>query len=415
MASVSDRLLFEKNQPSVPTQSMITTLYPTSGKDVQAGQKIVIEIPTGGGAPGQNLVGNMSYLMFNYKNLGSAICALPYGGVKSLFEKVELFSAGKLVHSLDKYADWNALLLDIGTNVSDASGLEAFTTGQKDTLGSRSGAQVASGGERTFVCELPSMILNQHKHIPTYALTGGLRLEITLASNLNGGVWTSADTSPGWEIKNFQANLQYSNVSAEAHRLIAGENGANIEQSLSLWETFHDMTIQDGSTGYSALIPCRKNSIKTICSTFKQASAPGQDDDCLSRFNLGVTSYNYVVNGKNAPVVPVTGNTTNGRAQMAMELARAFHKVSGVKKGRISGLNYQVADNRKQNCTFAIAVDLEGTPNKSNSSFSGVNTVSSPPQLQASFTDPGGSVETIHHVHYDAVMSISNGMMSIAY
>ena len=128
-----------------------------------------------------------------------------------------------------------------------------------------------------------------------------------------------------------------------------------------------------------------------------------------------MTQYNYVVNGKNAPLSgPVTGSNAKGRAQMAMELCRAMHKVSGVKKGQINSTNYHAADAGAQQCTFCIAVDLEA-PNKSNSSFSGVNTVSAPPQLQARFTDPTKSIQTIHSVHYDAIMTISNGMMSIAY
>ena len=414
MASVSNNIIYSKNQPSIPTISQITNIYPTSGKDAGSGTKIVLEIPTGGGAAGQYLCGSMSYLKFNYSNKSTdKSVTLPYGGCNGLFEKVELYSAGRLVHSLNHFADWSSVMLDVGSDPNMGTGTDDMISGQQGG-GVRKGQTVAASSKKQFCCQIPSLILNRHEDTPTYLLSGGLRLEITLVNSTDGGTWEAAASTPDFSLDDFTANLQYSNISSEAQSIVSAKNGPTPESSLSLYEVFTDVINKD-ETSSSKLIPCRKSSVKTIISWWKPSLAATAQQDSVSRDRLEVNSYSYVLNGKNIPTQPVTGSNELGRNGMIMEIARAYHRVSGGNRVGKLGADYDTSDaGRANSSTFMIAVDLEQTSRKSNSVYSGINTFSAPPQLIMDFNANSATKTGYHCVHYDAVLKIANGQMSVS-
>jgi len=278
--------------------------------------------------------------------------------------------------------------------------------------------RILENEKRTYCIPLVSAILNCEKYIPLILMNAGLTIEITLAPATEIGVWTATtDVATGLTTGDYEL----SNVSYVAHLVdmdrsfydaLRGEMALSGSVAIhgQTWKHY-GATINANDTSPVINIPARAKSIKSIFSTFRDATTSTNEAANNLEFSTGVlqrqniSSWQYKVGSVAYPQASVAVSNTE-LAPTLCEVLKAFGKLGDISTNTLfSKLSFSanvtnavatlVGSNLQ---TFCIAYDCEGF--QKSALESGINTAERALPISLELTRSAATAHSVTNDNY---------------
>lgn len=390
---------------AVPARSYRINISPINGAVFQPGSTIKFDIPTGGATFLDN---KQSFLKLRYSNTGTTPQSLN-GSALGAISRLEIFHGGQLLETISDYNVLAQAFVDATASSSWRSAQGAAMWGTSSNLAT--GSTISNGASGVFCVPLMSGIIGAHlsKYLPLALMDSApLRVELTLA-NATGGMTSSTDVAPAWEVSDVEYVAQVTELSADAMRMLRSAMPAVVEVSSESFRAYN-FVVGSGVASVSELIPAKFSSLKGIYSAFRKVSdLTANNLSAVGRFMPTATpesmTSQYRVGPLNIPQKPIAGVREH-----CAELMKSFHAVSDVAGGGvISYTNYSGA-------AFLMGQELESFAHSSDTIEAGMNTLSQSVYLDV--TIPGGASAAARldvFAHFDQFLVISNGLASVRF
>jgi hypothetical protein len=354
----------------------------------------------------------------------------------SVINRLDVFHGSNNLESVQQYNMLMTHYLDFNYNTAQRAGLSTIYGTATD--GTRAGLQILGANNCSATVCMPILSctvgLGADKYLPVGRLADDIRLEFQIEA-LNTGMVSTATLTTGWTITSFEIEASYIELSDEAEEMV--RSVAPVSSPVFLHGTswrHYISSLPASQSGFSALIPARFASLKTLIVHPRQSATTGTIDTyCLSsRSNPQITSWWFRVGSALIPAkfcVLENANTTGGYAESMALIVQSFHALAS--SGNCAGIDasqYNVRDaaaltgtsvkqaettsNSYKNA-FAIALECEGFSNRSDLIICGMNTLSQ--QVYFEFNSAGSNVaQTLDFFAcFDQILVLDqNGLLS---
>jgi len=411
------------------------------------------------GANMTNQVLDSNYTMVNGKvkvvidtasSATNAVCHL-VSSMASIIGYSQDVVNGAVINTVAHYGLLQDLLLCLYLSYSERTGVYSaawacddfsFTSG---TIGGTNGLQImtTSTGTKYISFSFPILsiwgILSNTQFIPLERFNGNIGWNMYNANIVPIASYCSAVTTAGaltLTIQDLQLMLKVIDLGTEAGRMLSESIGPNLNIKVDCW-TSTPSTINSGSSGNPQLsIPVRKNSVRSIFTTFGVSTVSGT---CLNGLYDkivpgGLSDVYWLVNSVRKPqyslnpvqnpalvfqqMLDATGNTTvhshrglmnrynylNGNVDStALTNDESFIFLANGLRTLPDGQTCSLA---KAPACFILGLNTETS--NSPSMFCGVSTLSMDMYLVCNFSVSVGSnnITATHHVLYDGVLTV---------
>jgi hypothetical protein len=296
----------------------------------------------------------------------------------------------------------------------------------------RGGTTVAAGASQTFCIPIISSVFGTFvsKLLPLGAISNDLRLEVLLASVQNAVVGTGAVTgaNPAINYQVTEAVLQLSmlELDGDAQRMIDASVGGNYYISTECYRNYSTV-LAAGSTTDSVLIPARFSSVKSILAIYRPAANVNNAD--ATRF--AQTSRVNPYSGAGASLqfqigsAVVPANPIKTSAELYVEAVKAFHNFGHTTQASCIEADTWAARIEPGSPTptnigtFFVGYNTESIANRSDVLNTGISTLNQNVFMQSTYTTAvvGLPVQTRldMFVHFDGVLAIENGIVSMKF
>ena len=408
-------------------QEEVTTVPITGVSSYLPGSYFIINIPRT--APNCVFDPNNSFLRFRVVNNNAADGAtlrLDHS-VDCLFSRVEILMAGNPIEVIDNYASLSAMLTDISVEPNYRATVMSLLKGCNFTVGDPTGVTIAGAEAKYFSTTLISGVVGSlaRSYIPIFALDGPIQIKITLVNNVQAGFWSATPT----------ANFSIDNIEYHANMIRLSDSVMSMIQSPSYtiysegWSNYNALVAQS-TTSLEQLIPCRYSSLKTVLVAMRlqtnvnNAGSTSGVAFPLARSTMSIQDWAFRLGSLVIPPQRCKGSGS-GHVESYEQLKKAFHcggniiTTFGVLRAdnyvdstrNASGVNVLSSS---QGC-HVLGCDMEVYSGKSGSILSGINTSGN--DLYFSATFPSAGIASIalfdYMLHYDMVLKIENGIMTV--
>ena len=407
--AVSDTVLYNLKPSAARSRSYRASVAPINASTFAPSSMAIFSIPCG--RKNTYIDVNQSYIKFSVKNNDATLGQFNIDNNASCFiNRIDTFSSGNLLESVQAYNQVYTYLMDFQTNPSHKLGLAnmyGMNTLCDTPSNCRSGQTIKAGQTSTFCMPLLNSLLGMgaDKAFPAGFLNSDVRLEITWESQTTAVCYTATPTG-SWQVIFAELELCYIELEDTAQHMVDSitPNG-NVYLHGNSWRHYVS-NLPASSTGvYSTLVPARMASIKNLILLPRRSTEiVGTTSYSLSsRINPTITSWWYRVGAVLCPARPIqlsNNQNTYGYSEAFMELQKSFHSVTSPEyTGSCPYTQYCVCDSAATDLgvggiaaggvllpsvttssyanAFALALELETFSGKSNLLLSGLNTLNS--------------------------------------
>ena len=330
------------------------------------------DVAAGGGGAGANQV--------LFKDIGCPYIKrlrIESGGVtlEDIHEYGRLYAMLELAQfSVDNFTNENGVLLGQSNQLANVGALNATVQNNPNYCGHHDDNVIIDNATtRTFCVPLVSALLNCEKYIPLILANAGITLEITLAPNIEVGVCgTSVDPpvaiAPLYSVSKCCYNAHLVDLDRSFYDALRMEMAVSGSISLNGQTWRHYSTQMNANTTNASInIPARQKSIKSIFTTFRNATYNTNAD--LNSFSIGVfqrqqlTSWQYRIGSVNYPQSAIEVSDTNLSPSLC-EVLKAFGKLGDISTNTCMnpttyGANVDAPLSNHNVQAFVIGYDLE--------------------------------------------------------
>jgi hypothetical protein len=400
-----------------------SAIAPQNGAEYNLGETIILNIPTGANLVGS---GQDSILKFNV-NFRSGAANTTYklnrSGAYSIIQRMRIFLGSTLLSDIDSYGNLMDLLMTTQQSTDSIAGKYSIMAGTtinpvNDTL--------AAGTDEVLQFAIPfvSIFSWSQNYIPLFAMSGPLRIELQLLSNIRQFIHSSSAL-----VDHSTAPKLITGVELVMNMMEISDSGMNIIKSAIgnspvQWVVQDYKNSQSGGTlrttvtQLSIPIPAKYNSLNSLFWTFRHAGntaglATFPSNESLT-FNL--KEYFVRLGPRTVPTKP-----PNSLPEFCTELLRALGSPSDVNhECNLSAVSYSkvLPDIADIVGAFYLGLDLESYSNTDMTSvYSGYNSSTEDIIFNPTFNGQANNVDIRIDTYalYDCLISLENGVATAFY
>ena len=406
--AVSDTVLYNLKPSAARSRSYRASVAPINASTFAPSSMAIFSIPCG--RKNTYIDVNQSYIKFTIANNDVSANNFCIDNNASCFiNRVDTFSSGNLLESVQAYNQVYSYLMDFQTNPAHKVGLaNMYGICPTDTPATcRSGATLKGGQKSTYCMPLLNSLLGMgaDKAFPAGFLNSDVRLEVTWESQTKAVCYSSSTPTGSWQVIFAELELCYIELEDTAQHMVDSQTpNGNVYLHGNSWRHYVSNLPASSAGVFSTLVPARMASIKSLVLLPRRSTEiNGTQAYALnSRINPCITSWWYRVGAVLCPARPIqlsNNQNTYGYSESFMEIQKAFHAITSPEyTGSITMSQYSVCDSAidlgvggittggvlaAQTTTtsylnaFALALELETFSGKSNLLLSGLNTLNS--------------------------------------
>jgi hypothetical protein len=349
------------------------------------------------------------------------------GSAASLIRKMDEYSSGNLLSSLDNYNALFDVLFARGVPTASESSYSIWM-GTSETVDPNSigqGAELTLGTPRTVCVPILSPCMGNLSELncPVYAIDD-LRLEITLASVMNAFARTGQDTVT---ISNVSLELEFLELSEDAMRMAIQYNGkdGSISYNSSAFRAYVNSLPADAAGTQTMLINSKFSSLKTVYSMFldRDGSSAGYSTTSRPKY---IQKYQLKVGANQIPQKPI-----DSLAEFFLYGQMARHSGPGslvskgstnlTKFGRVDptitgGVTAATNAASSHLNDFYVAVSTDSVAGSSDVMMSGINTIGENVFVEVEMnTGAKPALQVASFAEYDCIFVIRDGLVSVKF
>jgi len=421
--SLPKQCLYTNKINSSYARNFQSAIAPQNGTEYNFGETIILNIPTA-----QNLVasGQDSILKFNFnlRNESGAIATYKFNrsGAYSIFQRMRIFLGSTLLSDIDNYGNLMDLLMSSQQSTDAVNGKYSIMAG---TTSDPVGATLANTTNMVWNYAIPlvSIFSWSQNYIPLFAMSGPLRIELQLISNIKQFVHSDQLLTTHSTLKivdNVELVMNMMEISDSGMNIIRNAIGNSpVQWVVQDYRNYQYVnTLRSTITQLSIPIPAKFNSLNSLFWTFRSsANTAGVNTfPANESVNFALREYFVRLGARTVPTKP-----PNTIPEFFTELLRAVGSPSDVNhECNIRDTTYFKASPNigAPVGSFYLGLDLESYSNTDMTSvYSGYNSSTediffTPTfSAQASATD----VRIDTYALYDCLISLENGVATCFY
>lgn len=444
MSALTSDLQFSLKATMAKAKSTRVNISPIQGAGVlNPGDRVSFDVPCG--KRGMYVDPSGSYIQFKVKNTDPTTAnkiALD-GSAASLINRMEVYSGGSLLESIQNYnvlyqglIDTQVSVVDRLTTLSIASGTDQQADSSTVNV-SRGGPTIAGASSAVFNLPLLSGVLGNmaSKFLPVGAINNDLRLEITLEQAAIALISHAAAT-PGYQVTEFTLILQILELGDEAQAMVEQMTGGNYMISSETYRNASTL-LANGSTADSVLLPFRFSSLKSLYWCFRPAT-PANGSFTASSICNRLNPYDNATQGSPCSVqlrlgpLYIPNAPIRYSGELFTELQKSYHRYAAQTAGTSFGWS-QWSKTAAPSVTLAtqanmdanlpayqqqlgagfFGLNLDAVANRSEVIHSGVSSLNQNMFLDSTYaTVLGAQTRFDAWVHADMIIQIENGVCS---
>jgi len=415
----------------------LVSVHPDSGTSFNCGDNLTFRLPVNGA--GRYLDTDSIQIKFKIENHSAK--AFHLNSTASCFINRKVEAQTGVLSDITNYNVLSELVLD--AQCSDAQRVSSMSVlagaqphytsvgavGQTTRKGDSVGNAVSGvPGEREVQIGLiGGLLANSTQRYVPLSLSSPLTLQLYLESAARAVVWGAGTTAAecantlvkltGWE-------MFYNVVSLDSATNAMLVNSSPV-QSIMVDDYINAQTqIPQGITSHSPIIPFQKSSLKSmfVC-MFDQVNQQNQLSYCLNnRTRAQISSFQMNVDGSVRPSRPISCSATSSAGEFYQNFLNGFH----ITPGSLHQVSFSKAEWTKvMESTdaddlpgaFAIAYDLDSYMGLSETTYGGLNSLSSTVSPMLGFNPATANNLSVQHFGmFDSVISCdtTTGILSLA-
>lgn len=371
------------------------------------------------------------YLSFTFNNLDGTNATTIDHTAYSVIDRAVVMSSGQVISDLQNYGAWAAMVIDSQVGIGKPGMMSTFAgSATSTTLNTvRAGVSVPASSSVAISLPLIGTALDNSssdKMIPVGAL-GDLQLQLYI-NDKNNAVYGVA--AGNWSLSAVSLTVGYVTLDAGAQKLIDEAQGGEYRWSSELYKSYN-YNLAAGSGADNVIIPFKGSSLKSVYAIYRYARNIANylyqtQSSRICPFVSG-SSWFTTIGSDTFPQIPLKNST-----QHAVEHLKSWHALGsplGLQTSLDSStwvINVDPQNAASTTGTFVAGLNLECYSNKTNTIHSGVsviggttltlNQVYNNGSGTAALPTPAtGTLLQTTFCHYDAILSISNGQLSVAF
>jgi hypothetical protein len=350
VALPTDLNLSAKAQAVVANSKRIN-ITPLNNTTWNAGDAIMWDFPVNRAATYLN--GQETSLMIRVRNNDASTIWVDHNAA-SFIQRIDLYSSGQLLETIDNYGVLYAALLDAQSGPMERCTYNNLLMGSdNDTTNntinvSRGGVPIANGASATFYIPIISGVIGSAlgRYLPLCDIAE-LKVVVTLAPvQLPIIANTAAPTA--WTVTASEFVITTVQLDPGVDRMLHESHNGQIVLSTEMWRNFNTILASGGSSD-TVLIPIKPISAKSLLVTYRPSanltsylaqSVSGRVNPFSNTPNG--SSFQLLCGSTYLPQKPIV----QGSAELFMETFKCFHGLGNVNsKTTITAANYEVIGN----------------------------------------------------------------------
>lgn len=420
---------FSLKKNAVATRMMNQVHYPISSSS--ASPLDVVTFNLSAGRYGSYIDPSSIYLSFTFNNADGVNATTIDHTAYSVIDRAVVMSSGQVISDLQNYGAWAAMVLDSQVGVGKPGFMSTFAgSATSTTLNSvRAGLTVPANSSVPISLPLMGTAIDSSscdKMIPVGAL-GDLQLQLYIADK-NNAIYGAA--AGNWTLSAVALTVGYVQLDAGAQKLIDEAQGGEYMWSAELYKSYnYNLAAASGSD--NVVVPFKGSSLKSVYAIYRYARNIANNlfqtqSSRVCPFVNGSTFFS-TIGSDTYPQIPIKNST-----QHAMEFLKSWHTLGSPLGLHTSldastySINVDPQSAAAVTGSFIAALNLECYSNKSNTIHSGVNVVggttltlnqvyNNGAGVAALPTPATGTILQTTFTHYDAILSIKDGQLSVAF
>jgi hypothetical protein len=419
-------LQFDLKKNAVKTALHQQVHYPITGST--ANPLDVITFSLSCGKYGQYIDPSQIYLSYTFTNKDATNTIHLDGSGYSIIDRATVLSSGAVVSDLQNYGPWAQLMLDSQLGVGKTSTFSAFGGGGTSTTANiiRDGASVANSASLNISLPLMGTAIDSSssdKMIPVGAISD-LQLQLYISSPNNAVVSAAVGS---WSLANISLTVVYVQLDAGAQKMLDDAQGGVYRWSGEQWKGYN-FNLASTSSADNVIVPFKGASAKSVVAIHRNtnninnyAAYTNLSRDC--HYTSG-SSWFVTIGSDTFPGIPLKNSTMH-----LVEYLKMWHGLTNplALTTSIDGTSWVASDNTATTTgpgvnaasagTFAAGLNLEAYSNKSGTIHSGVSVLGGTTMIlnqTYSAALPAATLQTTY-VHFDAIFSVENGQLTVAF
>jgi hypothetical protein len=418
--SLPKQCLYTNKINSSYARNFQSAIAPQNSTEYNFGDTIIFNIPTGGSlvASGQDSILKFN---FNFRNNGNAgtTYSLNRSGAYSIFQRMRIILGSTLLSDIDAYGNLMDLLVTTQQSTDAITGKYAIMAGTSydpdDTT-----VAATTNVTMSFAIPLVSILSWSQNYVPLFAMSGPLRIELQLVSNIRQFLHSADALTTHSTLKivdNVELVVNMMEISESGMNIIRSSIGNSpvqwVVQDYSNYQ--YNNTLRTTTTQLSVPVPAKFNSLNSLFWTFRSSAnvagvATFPSNESL---NFDLKEYFVRLGPKTVPTKP-----PNTLPEFCTELLRALGSPSDVNhECNIKPNTYfKKVPNVATFCgAFYLGLDLESYSNTDMTSvYSGYNSSNEDIFFTPTFNpQPANSAVDVRidtYALYDCLISLENGV-----
>ena len=423
--SLPKQCLYTNKINSSYARNFQSAIAPQNGSEYNFGETIILNIPTGANlvASGQDSILKFN---FNFRNGGGAgtTYRLNRSGAYSIFQRMRIFLGSTLLSDIDAYGNLMDLLITTQQSTDAIVGKYAIMAG---TSYDPENATIATVTDATITFAIPlvSILSWSQNYVPLFAMSGPLRIELQLVSNIRQFLHSAAALTTHSTLKtvdNIELVINMMEISDSGMNIIKSAIGNSpIQWVVQDYKNYQYVnTLRVTTTQLSVPIPAKFNSLNSLLWTFRNSTnaAGAATFPSNESLNFDLKEYFVRLGARTVPTKP-----PNTLPEFCCELLRSLGSPSDVNhECNIKPLSYfkKVPAIATICGAFYLGLDLESYSNTDMTSvYSGYNSSKEDILFTPTFNPQpaNGAVDVRIDTYalYDCLISLENGVATAFY
>ena len=423
--SLPKQCLYTNKINSSYARNFQSAIAPQNGSEYNFGETIIFNIPTGANlvASGQDSILKFN---FNFRNEGAAgtTYRLNRSGAYSIIQRMRIFLGSTLLSDIDAYGNLMDLLITTQQSTDAIVGKYAIMAG---TSYDPENATIATVTDATITFAIPlvSILSWSQNYVPLFAMSGPLRIELQLVSNIRQFLHSAAALTTHSTLKtvdNIELVINMMEISDSGMNIIKSAIGNSpIQWVVQDYKNYQYVnTLRTTTTQLSVPIPAKFNSLNSLLWTFRNSTnvAGAATFPSNESLNFDLKEYFVRLGARTVPTKP-----PNTLPEFCCELLRSLGSPSDVNhECNIKPLSYfkKTADAATVCGAFYLGLDLESYSNTDMTSvYSGYNSSKEDILFTPTFNpQPANNAVDVRidtYALYDCLISLENGVATAFY
>ena len=393
--------------------------YPITGSTANPLDLVTFSLSCG--KYGQYINPTDSYISFKLVNTDAVNPLIIDGSGYSFFDRVTTLSSGSTVSDLQSFAPWAQLTLDMMVGTGRPTTMTTFAGNAYDANRNnvRGGYNLGANNYTYISLPLIGTAIDascSDKYIPAGAISD-LQLQFYIAA-VNNAV-QSASANASWQLQQVSLTVSYITLDAGAQRMLDEIQGGTYRWSGEMWKGYN-FNLNSGSSADNVIVPFKGASVKSLAVI--QRYAANQNNAAAltntSRFCSFVAGSTWfvTVGSDTYPAIPLKNYT-----QHAVEFLKMIHGLSNplALQTSFDSSTWIAGDSvSPTTCgSFVAALNTEAYSNKSGVIHSGLQVLGGTTLvLNQTYSTPlpAATLQT-SFVHFDTILTVENGQLTVAF